>query len=410
VATPLTADQLVAALKAEGVTVTEHRSRLAYAQPRRAPGDGGWGPVNGSVVHHTGPYISEAQDPRELLLVWNGSALPGPLATGVIGKKGDVYLIGNGRANHAGGGDPRVLAAVTREDYGDYPPATHEHEGSFGAVDGNSHFYGWECVNKGDGKETWPAAQYVAIVKTQAAIIRAHRAKGDSWGDGGKSIIGHLEWSDWKSDPKGIPMPKLRAEGRCRLPGPAGRQVGRGGDQGEADAGAALAALEAAVAALARRSSCTGRTLPAAGGGHGRYQGGGRRVEALRRDAQSGTRGTRRSSTPVRRRSTTSRRAPCRTRGRVRSRPTRSTLAARQLAENLAPLPSINCAPGVVSSGAGQEVRRQEDEGRVLVRHRLAAEEAHADGCDWYLTYGSLPIVVEPTSRTAARGCGSTTR
>lgn len=219
-ATPLTADQLVAALKAEGVTVHEHAGWRDHNRNVK----GAWGPVNGSVVHHTGLYSTEAQI---LGYVWSGdSELPGPLCTGLIGKKGDVYLVGNGRANHAGGGDPKVLAAVTAEDYGDYPPATHEHQGSSGAVDGNSHFYGWECVNCGDGKETWPAAQYVAIVKTQAAIIRAHRAKGDNWGTKGKSIIGHKEWSDWKSDPAGIPMPKLRADVAACLALPAGKWGG----------------------------------------------------------------------------------------------------------------------------------------------------------------------------------------
>lgn len=219
-ATPLTADQLLAALRAEGVAVHEH---AGWRTHNRA-GHGGWGPVNGSVVHHTGPYSTEAQI---LGYVWSGDAnLPGPLCTGLIGKKGDVYLVGNGRANHAGGGDPKVLAAVVAENYGDYPPATHEHEGSAGAVDGNSHFYGWECVNRGDGKETWPTAQYVAMVKVQAAIIRAHRAKGDNWGTKGKSIIGHLEWSDWKSDPKGVPMPKLRADVAACLALPAGKWGG----------------------------------------------------------------------------------------------------------------------------------------------------------------------------------------
>jgi hypothetical protein len=219
-ATPLTADQMVAALKAEGVTVHEHAGWRAHNRNAK----GAWGPVNGSVVHHTGPYSTEAQI---LGFVWSGEAdLPGPLCTGLIGKKGDVYLVGNGRANHAGGGDPRVLAAATEENYGDYPPATHEHQGSSGAVDGNSHFYGWECVNKGDGKETWPAAQYVAIVKVQAALIRAHRAKGDNWGLKAKSIIGHLEWSDWKSDPKGVPMPKLRKDVAACLALPAGKWGG----------------------------------------------------------------------------------------------------------------------------------------------------------------------------------------
>jgi hypothetical protein len=125
-ATPLSASALVAALKAEGVSVVEHAGWREHNRNSK----GAWGPVNGSVVHHTGPYTSESQI---LSYCWSGDAsLPGPLATGVIGKKGTVYLIGNGRANHAGGGDPRVLAAATGEDYGDYPPATHEHQGSSG--------------------------------------------------------------------------------------------------------------------------------------------------------------------------------------------------------------------------------------------------------------------------------------
>jgi hypothetical protein len=219
-ATPLTADQLVKALTAEGVRATEHAGWRTHNRNAK----GGWGPVNGSVVHHTGPYISEAQI---LGYCWTGSAdLPGPLATGVIGKKGDVYLIGNGRANHAGGGDPRVLAAAVDERYNDYPPTPHEHQGSLGAVDGNSHFYGWECVNKGDGKEAWPTVQYVAMVKVQAALIRAHRAKGDNWGLKGKSVIGHKEWSDRKSDPAGIDMAKFRKDVEACLALPAGKWGG----------------------------------------------------------------------------------------------------------------------------------------------------------------------------------------
>lgn len=241
-ATPLTADQLLAALKAEGVKVHEHAGWRTHNRNQK----GAWGPVNGSVVHHTGLYSTEAQI---LGYVWSGDAdLPGPLCTGLIGKKGDVYLVGNGRANHAGGGDPRVLAAVTEENYGDKPPATHEHQGSSGAVDGNTHFYGWECVNRGDGKETWPAAQYIAIVKTQAAIIRAHRAKGDKWGVKGKSVIGHLEWSDWKSDPKGIAMPKLRADVAACLALPAGKWGGA-----VKTATLTLQSLAAQVAALTKR-------------------------------------------------------------------------------------------------------------------------------------------------------------
>lgn len=218
-ATPLTAAQLVAALKAEGCTVREVRSWRTHNRNSR----GAWGPVNGVMVHHTatGPGVDVVD------LIYDGHAdLPGPLATGCITKDGTVHLTGNGRANHAGGGDPRVLAAVATESYGDYPPATHEHQGSSGAVDGNSHFYGWECENKGDGTDPWPRKQYVAMVKATAAIIRAHRAKGDNWGLKGKSGVGHKEWSDWKPDPRGIDMKDYRRDLAACLALPAGQWEG----------------------------------------------------------------------------------------------------------------------------------------------------------------------------------------
>jgi hypothetical protein len=208
-ATPLTADQLVTALRAEGLVVHEVRDWRHHNRNAK----GAWGPVNGVMLHHTAS--------NSLGIVnycYDGSSdLPGPLCHGVIDKKGEVWLVGNGRANHAGGGDARVLAAVVAENYGDRPPATHEHQGSSGAVDGNSHFYGFECVNAGDGKDPWPDAQVQAMVRASAAICRFHK-----WG--AKSAIGHLEWSDWKSDPKGaaVAMPTLRGYVKASLAMKAG--------------------------------------------------------------------------------------------------------------------------------------------------------------------------------------------
>jgi hypothetical protein len=240
-ATPLNADKLLTALKAEGLRVVEHGAWRSHNRNHK----GAWGPVNGTMVHHTGPYTSEG---AIVQYCYGGSPdLPGPLCTGVIGKAGTVYLVGMGRANHAGGGDPRVLAAVQAEDYGDRPPATHEHQGSSGAVDGNAHFYGWECVNRGDGKEAWPAKQYVAMVKAQAAVLRAHRAKGDKWGE--KSAISHAEWSDWKSDPKGIDMVKFRRDVAACLAKPAGKWGGTT-TVVKLTLEQRVAALEAAVKAL----------------------------------------------------------------------------------------------------------------------------------------------------------------
>ncbi|MFF5842107.1 N-acetylmuramoyl-L-alanine amidase [Streptomyces massasporeus] len=202
-ATPLTADRLVAALRAEGVTVREVPGWRDHNRNHK----GAWGPVHGVLIHHTVTGLGT----DVVGLIYNGhSALPGPLATGCITKDGVVHLTANGRANHAGGGDGAVLNAVITESYSDRPPAPREHDGSAGAVDGNARFYGWECENKGDGKDPWPKVQYGAMVRATAAICRAH-----GWGP--KSGIGHMEWSDWKVDPRGFDMKDFRAAVAERL-------------------------------------------------------------------------------------------------------------------------------------------------------------------------------------------------
>ncbi|MEU3605008.1 peptidoglycan-binding protein [Streptomyces sp. NPDC035033] len=202
-ATPLSADRLLAALRAEGVTVVEHPGWRTHHRNRA----GAWGPVAGVMIHHT---VSSGTASSVAMCFDGYESLPGPLCHGVIAKDGTVHLVSAGRANHAGGGDPSVLRAVVTEAYGDRPPVPREHQGSPGAVDGNSRFYGFECVNLGNGTDPWPAAQLDAIERVSAALCRAH-------GWGAKSVIGHLEWSDWKSDPKGFGMPGMRDRVQKRL-------------------------------------------------------------------------------------------------------------------------------------------------------------------------------------------------
>ncbi|MDQ0794590.1 peptidoglycan-binding protein [Streptomyces sp. B1I3] len=206
-ATPLSAGRLLAALHAEGVDVVEYGSWRTHNRNHK----GAWGPLNGVMIHHT---VSSGTT-SSVELCYNGHAgLPGPLCHGVIDKAGTVHLVGNGRTNHAGGGDPAALRRVIAEDYGDRPPAPQEHEGSAGSVDGNAHFYGFECINLGDGEDPWPAAQLDAIERVSAALCRAH-------GWSARSVIGHLEWSDQKVDPRGFTMPSLRNRIATRLSGPA---------------------------------------------------------------------------------------------------------------------------------------------------------------------------------------------
>lgn len=209
-AKPLSADRMLAALRAEGLHVVEHPGWRTHNRE----GHGAWGPLNGVMIHHTG-----GTPPSDGQIVWSGrSDLPGPCAHGYLAKDGTLTLTGNGRANHAGGGDGRVLQAVIDESYGTRPPAPHQHEGSAGAVDGNARFYGLEVSDSGSGKP-WPAVQYEAAVRWAAAICRAH-------GWTAKSAIGHKEWSDWKPDPAAFDMADFRRDVAARLAHPASWTAG----------------------------------------------------------------------------------------------------------------------------------------------------------------------------------------
>lgn len=155
--------------------------------------------VNGFMVHHTGDDLPDSVDLR--VIVNGRSDLPGPLAQFGCDDAGLIYLVGCGRANHAGGGDPNVLRAVVNENYGGAPPAPHEHTGSPGSVDGNSRFYGVETFYSGSFAPS--PRVYKSLVLLAAAICDFH-----DWS--AKSVIGHREWSDWKSDPGHVSMTKFR--------------------------------------------------------------------------------------------------------------------------------------------------------------------------------------------------------
>jgi hypothetical protein len=199
-APPLTADRLLQALLDEGLRVVEHRSWRTNSRDHKGP----FGPVHGVMIHHT---VSSGTS-SSVELCYNGhSNLPGPLCHGVIAKDGTVYLVGNGRTNHAGLGDDDVLQAVIDE-----RPLPADNEAN---TDGNRHFYGFECINLGDGEDPWPAAQLEAIEKAAAAICRAY-----GWSQ--RSAIGHLEWQPGKVDPRGFSMDSMRDRIKARLGRPAG--------------------------------------------------------------------------------------------------------------------------------------------------------------------------------------------
>ncbi len=233
-ASPLGLDRLLPALRAEGVRYYEYSNWRTHNRNHKGP----WGPVHGVMIHHT---VSSGDD-GSVALCYNGhSDLPGPLCHAVGRNDGKVALVGHGRANHAGLGDPDVLQAVIDETD---LPADNE-----ATVDGNRHFYGIEIVNRGDGEDTYPWVQYVQAVKWATALCRAH-----GWSE--KSVIGHKGWQPGKIDPYGpvvgpdgsrfdFTMSRFRADVKAALALPAGRW----GNQEEED----VALTDAEIEKIARK-------------------------------------------------------------------------------------------------------------------------------------------------------------
>ncbi|WP_030383617.1 peptidoglycan-binding protein [Streptomyces sp. NRRL S-241] len=194
-AVPFSPDRLVAILRAEGVRVVEVDSWRTHNRNHR----GSFGPINGVMIHHT---VSSGAESSVRLCYDGYDELPGPLCHGVIAKDGTVYLISAGRANHAGAGDGDVLGAVIDEQE---LPAPNDR-----SADGNVHFYGFECINLGNGHDPWPAEQLNAVELASAAICRAY-------GWSAASVIGHKEWTNQKVDPVGFSMTDMRARIDRRL-------------------------------------------------------------------------------------------------------------------------------------------------------------------------------------------------
>jgi len=194
-AAPIDADELVAALKREGLTVVQVGQWRTHNRNHVGP----WGPVHGVMIHHT---VTAGSAWTVRLCQEGHETLPGPLCHGVITKDGRVHLVGHGRANHAGLGDDDVQVAVREETA--LPPAGERN------TDGNRFFYGFECENLGDGEDPWPPAQLDAIERAAAALCRHHGWKAES-------VIGHLEWQPGKIDPRGFSMTTMRARIRERL-------------------------------------------------------------------------------------------------------------------------------------------------------------------------------------------------
>lgn len=193
-------------LRAKGLKVIEEYTGGRSPQYHNRDHKGPWGPVNGVMIHHT---VTQGHDSTVSICRTGHSTLPGPLCHGVICKRGEIHIVGYGRANHAGLGDDDVLRAVVNETA---LPVDNEAN-----TDGNRHFYGFECENLGDGNDPWPEAQLEAIELASAAICEYH-----GWSE--RSVIGHLEWQPGKVDPRGFSMDWMRDQIKEQLAGSGDEQ------------------------------------------------------------------------------------------------------------------------------------------------------------------------------------------
>ncbi|MFI6338392.1 N-acetylmuramoyl-L-alanine amidase [Streptomyces sp. NPDC050535] len=192
-ATPLTAAKTLAALKTEGLTVHEHTGWKTHN--RDSATGKKFGPVIGVLIHHTAGH-----DDKEFCFKGR-SDLPGPLCHAWLGKTDGLWLIGHGRANHAGSVDLDVLNALRAE-----TPLPHDNQAN---ADGNDVLYGLEIENLGNGKDPYPDAQYRRAVLWAAALCRAH-----GWSE--KSVAGHKEVQPGKIDPS-FDMDDFRADVKKQL-------------------------------------------------------------------------------------------------------------------------------------------------------------------------------------------------
>ncbi len=205
-AKPMTPAQIIAQLKKWGIKYVEVKTWETHNRNAVGP----WSDLKGFIWHHTGADTSNPASYAGSVLYNGITNLPGPLCHFGLAPDGTVYLVGWGRANHAGGGDPVVLQHVIDEDYtGQLRPT----KGNSNGTDGNRYFYGVEIMYSGSHKMT--DAQYKTALKLSAAICDFH-----GWTE--KSCIAHGEWSSDKWDPgyasnKIMDMVKVRADIKSTL-------------------------------------------------------------------------------------------------------------------------------------------------------------------------------------------------
>ncbi|WP_354596061.1 N-acetylmuramoyl-L-alanine amidase [Streptomyces sp. JL1001] len=200
-ARPMTPDQWLKALRAEGVTdIVEMPGWRTNNRNHKGP----FSDVHATMIHHTAGEGTGLPS-----YCFNGNAaLPGPICHDFLARSGRLYLVGNGRANHAGTVARNAYDAVRNER--SHHPAPDAAE----PVDGNAVSYGLECENNGQPSRTWPAKQYDVAVRVQAARCRFHGWSADS-------VWAHKEATRRKPVDPRLPMDQFRRDVAERLAHPA---------------------------------------------------------------------------------------------------------------------------------------------------------------------------------------------
>ena len=193
---PLTPTQLLAALKAEGLTVREYsgwrdrcRCHAGSHERGQRPTGRGWGSVHGTVVHITAGNLGSRSVETYIRDIINGDPNVPTKSQFVVAPDGTVWLNSAGRCNHAGQIGTRARDGILAGDFS----TTSSYDDRRGAsVDGNSITYGIENI----AASKMTDAQREASVRICAAIARA-------FGWDGRESIGHGEISSarGKADP-----------------------------------------------------------------------------------------------------------------------------------------------------------------------------------------------------------------
>ena len=150
---------------------------------RNRSANGGFAP-RAVFVHHDASSTSSGNWGARNIIVNGRPGIPGPLAQFVLARDGQVLVVSQNRANHAGTGGPKV---------------------GIPANSGNYYAWGIEAANNGVG-EKWTKKQLNAYYRLCAALL-AYMGTKDV-----EKVIGHKEWTSRKIDPAGINMNQFRAE------------------------------------------------------------------------------------------------------------------------------------------------------------------------------------------------------